>query len=85
MTRIFCKGQIKTVLTNIVAEYAKSRMSNPKLCHGKSVHEYAVQFNILICNFLAEFFLQKENQRVKVRSRVQNVNKEMLIQAQSSS
>ena len=57
----FRKRQIKTLFINIVAEHAKSRMSNartrPWHGHGKCVPEYALQKHFPMCHVMAEFYL----------------------------
>ena len=52
----FRKWQIKTALTNIVGEHAKSH-SNARKGHSKSEPEYACQLKILMCNVMVEILL----------------------------
>ena len=46
------KWQIKTVLTNVVAEQVKSHMSNAKQGNGDSVIHNKLELNMLMCNVM---------------------------------
>ena len=53
------KRQIKTVVTNVVAERVKSRMSNAKQGNSESVVHNKPKLNMLICNVMMSYWLHE--------------------------